>query len=136
LLQAGDGSSFALYVRPDSIRRDGEAGFKAPAAPRRRKHAGGGWTIERQVRFLNILAFTRSVTRAARAVGMSRESAHRLRKRDPHGLFAAKWDACFALPLTPRLQLQVDESHRRAMALAYSPVAFRGPASSAAPSTS
>ena len=39
-----------------------------------------------------MLARTRSVTRAARAAGMSRESAYRLRNRDPDGLFAAAWD--------------------------------------------
>lgn len=42
----------------------------------------------------------------ARAAGMSRESAYRLRKRDPHGLFAAAWDRALqghkpvALPAT------------------------------------
>ena len=51
-----------------------------------------GWTPARQLRFLDALARTRSVTRAARAAGMSRESAYRLRARDPGGLFAAAWD--------------------------------------------
>lgn len=51
-----------------------------------------GWTPARQLRFLDVLARTRSVTRAAAAAGMSRESAYRLRKRDPGGLFAAAWD--------------------------------------------
>jgi len=51
-----------------------------------------GWTPARQIRFLDMLARTRSVTRAARAAGMSRESAYRLRKRDPDGLLAAAWD--------------------------------------------
>ena len=51
-----------------------------------------GWTATRQLTFLSELARTGSVTRAARAAGMSRESAYRLRKRDPHGLFAAAWD--------------------------------------------
>ena len=51
-----------------------------------------GWTAQRQLTFLAELARTGSITRAARAAGMSRESAYRLRKRDPHGLFAAAWD--------------------------------------------
>lgn len=51
-----------------------------------------GWTSARQLLFLAALARTRSVTRAAAAAGMSRESAYRLRARDPHGLFAALWD--------------------------------------------
>jgi hypothetical protein len=51
-----------------------------------------GWTPERQLRFLGALARTRSVTRAARAAGMSRESAYRLRSRREGALFAAAWD--------------------------------------------
>ena len=51
-----------------------------------------GWTPERQLRFLGALAATRSVTRAARAAGMSRESAYRLRARKDGALFAAAWD--------------------------------------------
>jgi hypothetical protein len=51
-----------------------------------------GWTAARQLNFLGELARTRSVTRAARAVGMSRESAYRLRSRSESALFAAAWD--------------------------------------------
>jgi hypothetical protein len=53
-----------------------------------------GWTAERQLRFLDVLARTRSVTRAAAFAGMSRESAYRLRTRA--GLFAALWDRALA----------------------------------------
>lgn len=52
-----------------------------------------GWTIERQARFIGMLAQTRSVIAAARAVGMGRESAYRLRKRPGAAGFAAAWDA-------------------------------------------
>ena len=51
-----------------------------------------GWTPARQLRFLDVLARTRSVTRAAAAAGMSRESAYRLRNRPSAALFAAAWD--------------------------------------------
>ena len=51
-----------------------------------------GWTPERQLRFLDVLGRTRSVTKAARAAGMSRESAYRLRRRPQAALFAAAWD--------------------------------------------
>ena len=51
-----------------------------------------GWTPQRQLRFLDMLARTRSVTRAATAVGMSRESAYRLRNRKGGVLFATAWD--------------------------------------------
>ena len=49
-----------------------------------------GWTAERQLRFLDALARTRSVTRAAASVGMSRESAYRLRGRNV--LFESLWE--------------------------------------------
>lgn len=42
--------------------------------------------------FLDLLAQSGSVTRAAASVGMSRESAHRLRERPGAELFAALWD--------------------------------------------
>ena len=51
-----------------------------------------GWTAERQLRFLDVLARTGSVTRAAAAAGMSRESAYRLRARRDGALFAIAWD--------------------------------------------
>ena len=84
-----------------------------------------GWTIARQAQFLKILAATRSVTKAARVVRMSRESAHRLRQRDRHGLFAVMWGLCVAQPLTARDLVAVDQRHRLAMALAAVPLADR-----------
>ena len=56
-----------------------------------RKARSDGWTPERQLRFLDALARTRSVTSAARAAGMSRESAYRLRSRKEGLLFAHLW---------------------------------------------
>ena len=58
-----------------------------------------GWTPARQIHFLGALAATRSVTKAAAAAGMSRESAHRLRNRSESALFAALWDLALAGPL-------------------------------------
>jgi hypothetical protein len=55
-----------------------------------------GWTAERQRLFVRHLAETRSVTRSAAAVGMSRETAYRLRSRAGAGSFAAAWDAALA----------------------------------------
>ena len=55
-----------------------------------------GWTIRRQLTFLDTLASTRSITAAARAAGMSRESAYRLRNRA--SAFAAAWDRTLAAP--------------------------------------
>jgi hypothetical protein len=68
------------------------------AKPHRRIRRDG-WTAERQLRFLDALAHTRSVRQAAAAAGMSRESAYRLRERRDGALFAALWDD--ALPPPP-----------------------------------
>jgi hypothetical protein len=64
---------------------------KSPAAVRR-----DGWTAARQLAFLETLARTRSVSRAAARAGMSRESAYRLRARPAGALFAAAWDRTLA----------------------------------------
>jgi hypothetical protein len=55
-----------------------------------------GWTAERQLRFLNALACTRSVAKAAAFAGMSREGAYRMRNRSDGTLFALLWDRAFA----------------------------------------
>jgi hypothetical protein len=61
--------------------------------PVRRKPRHDGWTDEKQRRFIEVLADTGLVSLAAKTVGMSRESAGRLR-RSPHGApFARAWDA-------------------------------------------
>lgn len=75
-----------------------------------------GWTPARQLRFLDALARTRSITRAAAAAGMSRESAYRLRKRASAGLFAAAWDRVLASPAprAPESQMTAQvNGHRR-----------------------
>lgn len=70
--------------------------MRAPDSPRqvskRRKVRRDGWTPARQMLFLDLLAQTGSVTRAAAGVRLSRESAHRLRGRPGAELFAALWD--------------------------------------------
>lgn len=64
-----------------------------PVSPR-----SDGWTVERQARFIGMLAQTRSVAAAARAVSMGRESAYRLRKRVGAAGFVAAWDAALGKP--------------------------------------
>jgi hypothetical protein len=61
--------------------------------PVRRRPRYDGWTEEKQRRFIEVLADTGLVGHAAKAVGMSRESARQLR-RSPHGAaFDRAWDA-------------------------------------------
>ena len=52
-----------------------------------------GWTPERQQRFITALRLTGVVAAAARAVGVSVQSAYRLRERAGAASFAAAWDA-------------------------------------------
>jgi hypothetical protein len=79
----------------------------SPQAPRRRvpkftpvplRYRKDGWTPMRQADFLGRLAETWCVTAAARHVGMTRESAYRLRDKDGADSFAAAWDAILAEP--------------------------------------
>jgi len=50
-----------------------------------------GWTARKQTAFLQMLAATQSVAQAARAVGMSRQSAYKLRARLDDAPFGAAW---------------------------------------------
>ena len=59
-----------------------------------------GWTPLRQAEFIGHLAETRSVAKAARAVGMARETAYRLRGRSGGEGFDAAWDAALARTAT------------------------------------
>ena len=60
-----------------------------------------GWTPIRQAEFIGWLAQTRSVSAAARAVGMSRETAYRLRRHPGAAGFAAAWDIALRRPRNP-----------------------------------
>lgn len=55
-----------------------------------------GWTVERQREFIRLLHVRPDIGKAAKAVGMSRRSAYRLRERPGAESFAAAWDAAFA----------------------------------------
>lgn len=61
--------------------------------PVRRRPRLEGWTEEKQRRFIEVLADTGLVAAAAKAVGMSRESAYRLRRAGHGAAFARAWDA-------------------------------------------
>ncbi|MBO9582282.1 MAG: LysR family transcriptional regulator [Sphingobium sp.] len=62
------------------------------------RHRADGWTPRRQCAFLLVLKQTRSVTRAARAVGLSRAAAYRLRGHPAAHDFAIAWDAAMQWP--------------------------------------
>lgn len=57
----------------------------------------------RQAVFLGVLVETLCVAAAARAVGMSRESAYRLREKPGADSFAAAWDRVLETPRESRM---------------------------------
>ncbi|HCW62006.1 MULTISPECIES: hypothetical protein [Sphingobium] len=61
-----------------------------PVPLARQRH--DGWTRRTQQRFIDALGALGSVGQAARAVGMTRASAYRLRARPGADSFAAAWD--------------------------------------------
>ena len=98
-------------------------------------HRNDGWTPRRQLRFLEVLLLTRSVTKGAGAAGMSRESAHRLRKREPRGLFALAWDRALDAGRVTVTRAEVDEGHTRIIAMSCDTERARLRPKPAAPST-
>lgn len=82
-----DDSSIAL---PESETYD-PAEYRWVPVRRRPRH--DGWTEEKQRRFIEALADTGLVSNAAKTVGMSRESANRLRRSAHGAAFARAWDA-------------------------------------------
>lgn len=88
---------------------------------------------ERQAEFLGHLYLTGSVGAAARAVGMSRMSAYRLRRRVNADSFAHAWDMVLTPPGAGRIALAVDwrkvtidELFRRVETGLVAPLIYRG----------
>ncbi len=67
------------------------------------RYRADGWTPVRQAIFLGVLVETRCVATAAQTVGMSRESAYRLRDKPGAESFAAAWDQLLATPRESRM---------------------------------
>ena len=67
-----------------------------------------GWTVQRQADFLGHLAETGSVSAACARVGMSRNSAYKLRRKPDSESFAAAWDAALGLPIR---RVTIDDLH-------------------------
>jgi hypothetical protein len=68
-----------------------------PAPPAQSSTDRARWTPEKQRLFLTALLATGNVGQAARAAGMSRSSAHRLRQRLAGTPFERTWDRALAL---------------------------------------
>ncbi|MBW8755112.1 MAG: hypothetical protein JF595_13360 [Sphingomonadales bacterium] len=95
----------------------------APVPLRRR---ADGWTPRKQAAFLGALAETGSVCAAARRVGMSRETAYRLRAKPGAGSFAAAWDAVMGRKVPQRRKVTGVELRQRALFGLLKPLMFRG----------
>ncbi|WP_121114486.1 hypothetical protein [Croceibacterium ferulae] len=61
-----------------------------------------GWTPARQARFIGLLAQTGCVRKAAQMIGLSRESAYRLRRHPAAGSFIAAWTTALTGRTQPR----------------------------------
>lgn len=69
-----------------------------------------GWDARRQRDFIAALAVMGVVGRAARAVGMSRQSAYNLRERPGAESFAAAWDIALSLSYDRVFALAMDRA--------------------------
>ncbi len=85
-----------------------------------------GWTPERQANFLGALAVSGLVGEAARHVGMSRESAYRLRRRPGAESFAAAWDSALGAPWQRMRKVTSEELVQLATEGRLKPVLYRG----------
>ena len=74
------------------------------------RHRADGWTPETQANFIRALSAMGSVGRAARAVGMGRASAYRLRERPGGRSFAAAWDDAIAMGRTHQFSIAMDRA--------------------------
>ncbi|MGH6695780.1 hypothetical protein [Sphingopyxis sp.] len=74
------------------------------------RHRADGWTPETQANFIRALSAMGSVGRAARAVGMGRASAYRLRERPEAKSFAAAWDSGISMGRTHQFSIAMDRA--------------------------
>lgn len=82
-------------VRPPPPEAEPPPGSETPPPPPVHVARGDGWNKYKMAEFLRQLAATHSVTAAARAVGMSRRSAYKLRTRLKGQPFDIAWESAF-----------------------------------------
>jgi hypothetical protein len=86
---------------------DGVITFTPVPMGRRRR---SGWTEAQQRRFIIALEAMGSVGRAARACGMGRASAYRLRERAGAESFAAAWDLALECGRSRQFEMLIDRA--------------------------
>ena len=82
-------------TQPDEILPPAEPGTPPPRPMPDDPYDQRGWTRARQAGFLRALSATHSIKEAARSVGMSRQSAYRLRSRLKGQAFDLAWEVAF-----------------------------------------
>lgn len=103
-----DSDSFAFTPVPVRSRRD-------------------GWTAERQRAFIGHIAAGMPSNHAARAVGMSKQTAHALRRRPGAESFAAVWEAAAHRAALARCKARGDNDRTEAAIHGIVvPVTYRG----------
>ncbi|WP_052208182.1 hypothetical protein [Croceibacterium mercuriale] len=85
-----------------------------------------GWTPARQARFIALLAESACVRKAAQLLGMTRESAYRLRKHPGAGSFCAAWDTAVRGTRQPRWKFTPVEARALALQGAFHIALHRG----------
>ena len=89
-----------------------------------------GWTPERQAAFIGYLAETGSVCEAAQRVGMTRQTAYRLRRRAWAEGFASAWDSALGkrtrAEKPPLRKVTNEQLFYRLETGFYRPVLYRG----------
>jgi ribosomal protein L20 len=69
-----------------------------------------GWTAERQRSFIETLAETGSIYDATKAVGMTRQSAYRLRRRSDAREFREAWDVALTIAASRLAAIAMDRA--------------------------
>lgn len=85
-----------------------------------------GWTPPKQAEFIGYLAETRCVKQAAGLVGMSRESAYRLRRNPGAEEFAAAWDYILGSPDMRKAKVTLEKLFQRIRVGRYRPMMRAG----------
>ena len=89
-----------------------------------------GWTPDRQAAFIGYLAETGSVCEAAQRVGLTRQTAYRLRNHAWAEGFAAAWDAALgklaSIEKPPLRKVTNEQLFYRLETGFYRPVLYRG----------
>ena len=81
-----------------------------PFEPAQLRPRHDGWTAERQIRFIEMLAATKCVDAACRSVGMSDTSAYELRNRFCGAAFAKAWDLALEYQIDAVEQSAIERS--------------------------